>query len=93
MSGERGQTREFIEQAVSGSGAFLVDTADGTEVGVVDEVVLDHAGRPVRVEVTCGWFGRRRCSFDIDDIVAAYPLERLLVVLSSAAARGQDPQP
>jgi hypothetical protein len=89
MSGEAEQTREFIEQTVSRSGAYLVDAADGTEVGVVDQVLFDDVGRPTRIDVTCGWFGRRRCTFDVDDVVAVYPSGRLLVVSNEAVGRGE----
>lgn len=91
MSGEREQTREFIERVLVLSGAYLVDAADGTEVGVVDEVFLDDAGRAAWLEVACGWFGRRRCTFNVDDVVAVYPSERLLIVSNASAARRQDP--
>jgi hypothetical protein len=92
MSGEGEQTREFVEREVIRSGAYLVDAADGTEVGVVDQVLIDDAGRPTRIDVTCGWFGRRRCSFNVDDVVAVYPSGRLLIVSIEAAARRQDAQ-
>lgn len=90
MSGEGEQTREFIEREVIWSGAYLVDAADGTEVGVVDQVLLDGAGRPTRIDVRCGWFGRRLCSFKVDDVVAVYRSGRLLIVSNEAAARRQD---
>jgi hypothetical protein len=89
VSGEAEQTRELIERTVSRSEAYLVDAADGTEVGVVDRVSFDDAGRPARIDVTCGWFGRRRCTFDVDDVVAIYPSGRLLVVSNEAVRRGQ----
>ena len=92
MSGEGEQTREFIDGAVVWSGAYLVDAADGTEVGVVDQVLLDDAGRPAQIDVRCGWFGRRLCTFNVDDVVAVYPSGRLLIVSNEAAARRQDPQ-
>jgi hypothetical protein len=89
MSGWSEQTREFIERAVSRSGAFLVDAEDGTEVGVVDQVLLDHAGRAVQIDVGCGWFGRRRRTFDVEDVVAISPSRRLLVVTNASVARAE----
>ena len=79
--------REFFERVVSVSQAFLVDAEDGTEVGVVDQVVLDDAGRVVRFDVGCGWFGRRRRTFHLDDVVAVLPARRLLVVSNASVAR------
>ena len=82
MSDAAEQDREFIERAVSRSEAFLVDADDGTDVGVVDKVRLDHEGRVSRIDVRSGWFGRRLHLFGIDDVVAVFPPERLLVVSS-----------
>ena len=92
MSGEDEQTREFIDGAVVWSEAYLVDAADGTELGVVDQVLLDDVGQQARIEVRCGWFGRRRCCFSVDDVIGVYPSARLLIVSNDSAARRQDAQ-
>jgi hypothetical protein len=88
MSGERGQRREVIELLVRDSGDFLVDAEDGTEVGVVDRVLFDEASRVTQIEVGCGWFGRRRLTLDLGDVVAVSPSRRLLVVSNESVARG-----
>ena len=91
MSDAAEQDREFIERAGSRSEAFLVDADDGTDVGVVDKVRLDHEGRVSRIDVRGGWFGRRLHLFGIDDVVAVFPPERLLVVSSASVARPTQP--
>ena len=86
MSGESGQRREVIELLVRDSDYFLVDAEDGTDVGVVDNV-LDEAGRFAHIEVVSGWFGRRRLTLDLADVVAVSPSRRLLVVSNESVAR------
>lgn len=78
---------KLIELVVSSSEAFLVDAEDGTRVGVVDEIVFDDAGRVTHIEVCSGWFGRQRRAFDLADVVAALPSQRLLVVSDASVAR------
>jgi hypothetical protein len=88
MSGETWQRREVIELLVRDSADFLVDAEDGTEVGVVDRVLVDEAGQVAEIEVGCGWFGRRRLTLDLRDVVAVSPSRRLLVVSNEWVARG-----
>jgi sporulation protein YlmC with PRC-barrel domain len=60
---------------------FLVDTVDGREVGVVEDVTLDPAtGRVARLEVCGGWFGRRRRMIAVDEISMIFPRERRITV-------------
>ena len=60
---------------------FLVDGADGSEIGVVDDVEVDPTtGRPTRLHVGGGWFGRRRYVFGVEDVIAVYPAARRLIV-------------
>ena len=60
---------------------FLVDGADGSEIGVVDEVEVDPTtGRPTRLHVGRGWFRRHRYVFGVEDVIAVDPAARRLVV-------------
>jgi hypothetical protein len=86
VSGGGRQSREDIERLARLSGDYLVDAEDGTQLGVVDEVLCDEAGA-VRIEVGCGWFGRRRLTFELDDVVSVSPSRRLLVVSDASVAR------
>ena len=88
MSRECGHRREVIELLVRDSDDFLVDAEDGTEVGLVDKVLFDEAGQVAHIEVGCGWFGRRRLTLDLGDVVAVSPSRRLLVVSNESVARG-----
>ena len=76
-----GPDRLTVEAQLRSTHGFLVDTTDFREVGIVDEVVLDEDGRVVRLEVCGGWFGRRRRTVRMDDVVEIFPAERRLIVL------------
>jgi uncharacterized protein YrrD len=82
---------DAIEQALHEAHGFLVDTEDGTEVGVVDDVALDESGRVERIDVCGGWFGRRRLTFDLGDVVSVSPAARHVVVSSAAVRRSSAP--
>ena len=70
-----------IEACLRSSHGFLVDTLDGRELGVVDDVEVDQeTGRIRTIEVCGGWFGRRRWTIDVTEVVTVYPALRRLVV-------------
>jgi hypothetical protein len=74
--------RLAAEAQLRSAHGFLVDTVDGREVGIVEEVELDpRTERVVRLEVCGGWFGRRRRIIDVDDVSGIYPRERRLTVV------------
>lgn len=75
--------RLTVEAQLRSTYGFLVDTTDSREVGIVDEVIVDENDRVVRLEVCGGWFGRRRRTVRIDDVVEIFPGERRLIVLRS----------
>lgn len=75
--------RLTVEAQVRSTYGFLVDTTDGREVGVVDEVVVDEDDHVVRLEVCGGWFGRRRRTVTVHDVVEIFPADRRLTVLRS----------
>ena len=87
MSRESEPACRWIEQGLRGCLAFLVDAEDGTEVGVVDDVLFDSEGRVAQIDVRSGWFGRGRRTFDLTDVVAVAPSRRLVVVSNAAVAR------
>jgi uncharacterized protein YrrD len=80
-----------VERALRESEAYLADGEDGTEVGVVDKVLFDEAGRVAGIEVCAGWFGRRRLTFDVRDVIAVWPRRRRVYLSDAAVARTQDP--
>lgn len=76
-----GPDRLAAEAQLRSAHGFLVDTIDGREVGVVDEVTIDpRTDRVLRLEVCGGWFGRRRRTIDVDEISEIFPLERRITV-------------
>lgn len=76
-----GYDRLAAEAQLRSAHGFLVDTVDGREVGVVEDVTLDPAtGRVVRLEVCGGWFGRRRRTIAVDEISQLFPRERRITV-------------
>lgn len=75
----------YVQWALRESEAFLVDAEDGSEVGVVDKVLLE-SGRVAGIEVCVGWFGRRRWTFSAADVVAVWPERRRLFVSDASAA-------
>jgi uncharacterized protein YrrD len=82
---------EGIERALHEAHGFLVDAEDGTEVGIVDDVTLDESGRVVQIDVCGGWFGRRRLSFEVGDVLSVSPARRRIVVSHAAARRSSAP--
>jgi hypothetical protein len=78
-----GPDRLTLEAQLRSTYGFLVDTTDGREVGIVDEVMLDDDARLVQLEVCGGWFGRRRRTVRVDDVVEIFPADRRLIVLRS----------
>jgi hypothetical protein len=76
-----GPDRLAVEAQLRSTYGFLVDTTDGREVGIVDEVVFDEDDHVVRLEVCGGWFGRRRRVVTVGDVVEMFPAERRLIVL------------
>jgi sporulation protein YlmC with PRC-barrel domain len=80
-----GPDRLVVEAYLRSAHGFLVDAADGSEIGVVDEVIEDPAtGRVVGLEVRGGWFGRRRTVIDVRDVQQVSPASRRIVVATSA---------
>ena len=68
-----------------------VDTTDGREVGIVEDVVVEpRTGRVVQIEVRGGWFGRRRRTVAPYQVEAVDPVARRLVV--SAAVVQDSPR-
>jgi sporulation protein YlmC with PRC-barrel domain len=60
---------------------FLVDSEDGEEIGVVDDVELEHgSGHPVALLVACGWFGRHVRPIPVEHVRAIFPGEMRVVV-------------
>lgn len=76
-----------IERVLREAEGFLVDAEDATEVGIVDDVVLDDAGRVVRIDVFGGWFGRRRFTFEVGDVLRVSPAGRRVIVSTAAVRR------
>ncbi len=79
-----GPDRLLVEAYLRSAHGFLVDTQDGREVGVVDDVITDPAtGLVAHLEVCGGWFGRRRTRIDVRDIREVSPASRRIVVAAS----------
>jgi hypothetical protein len=68
------------ETLLAGSEGFLVDAADGRELGVVDRVDTDPDGAVTALLVTGGWFGRRRTRIPVTAIEEIVPADRRIVV-------------
>lgn len=80
-----GPDRLVVEAYLRSAHGFLVDTTDGREIGVVDDVIEDPAtGRVVRLDVRGGWFGRRRTVIDAGEVQQISPASRRIVVATSA---------
>jgi hypothetical protein len=61
--------------------AFLVETSAGDDLGVVDDVRLDvTTGQAVAIEVSAGWFGRRRFTLPAARVSVILPHERRLLI-------------
>jgi hypothetical protein len=80
-----------IERSLHEAHGFLVDKEDGTALGVVDDVALDESGRVARIDVCGGWFGRRRLTFDLGEVVSVSPAARRVVVSRAAVRRSSAP--
>lgn len=83
------EIRRWIEPVVREAADFLVDTENGAGVGVVEEVLVDADGAVAQIVVCSGWFGRRRRTFALQDVVSVSPSRRLLVVSEASAARAE----
>jgi PRC-barrel domain len=81
----------YLQRAIRESEDFLVESEDGTKVGVVDKVILDDSGGVAAIEVGVGWLGRRRWTFGAADVVAVLPARRRLYVSEASLARVRDP--
>ena len=68
------------EAVLAASVGFLVDTAEGRELGVVDEVETSPDGAVSALVVAGGWFGRHRSHIPVVDIEAIVPADRHIVV-------------
>ncbi|HEX7255044.1 MAG TPA: PRC-barrel domain-containing protein [Gaiellaceae bacterium] len=68
------------EGILADSHGFLVDTTDGRELGVVDEVEVGPDGAVTALVVAGGWFGRRRTRIQVEEIEAILPAERRIIV-------------
>jgi hypothetical protein len=72
------------EYWLSNCHGFLVDSEAGKEIGVVDDVEVEHgSGRAVALVVASGWFGRHLRTIAVADVQAILPSEERLVVRDS----------
>lgn len=72
---------------------FLVDSESGRDMGVVEDVELEHSsGRALALVVASGWFGRRRQTVPVEHVQTIFPRERRLVVTDPAGAPGVPPK-
>lgn len=81
------------EQLLLKSEGYLVDGANGSAIGVVEQV--EAAGDPpvaATLLLSAGWFGRRRLRIDVGAVEALLPDERRLIVDESrlTPARGDE---
>ena len=77
---EVGVTVPDPEAVLASSAGFLVDSADGADIGVVDEVETAPDGTVTALVVAGGWFGRRRARIPVEAIDAITPAARRIVV-------------
>ncbi len=72
---------------------FFVDSEAGKEIGVVDEVQLEHgSGRASALVVAHGWFGRRVQTIPVADVRAIVPSEERIVVADPKHPAGDEPR-
>jgi sporulation protein YlmC with PRC-barrel domain len=72
---------------------FFVDDEAGKEIGVVDEVQLEHgSGRAIALVVAHGWFGRRVQTIPVAEVRAIVPSEERLVVADRKDPAGDEPR-
>jgi hypothetical protein len=84
-----GGSRLDPERLLAESEGFLVDDARGREIGVVDEIEVDGAGRVAALLVAGGWFGRWRSRVPVDAIDSLLPRERRVVVRDGWSPRSR----
>jgi nucleotide-binding universal stress UspA family protein len=63
---------------------YLVDTPDGP-VGVLDGCERDEHGRPMRLIVSQGWFGRRRLGIPLEELIKVDHEGQRIIVARGAA--------
>lgn len=68
------------EEVLAGSVDFLVDAADGSELGVVDALETDAEGAVSALIVARGWLRRDRARIPVADIDAIAPTSRRIVL-------------
>jgi hypothetical protein len=68
------------EAVLASSEGFLVDGADGGEIGVVEEVQTAPDGTVTALVVAGGWFGRRRARIPVDAIDSITLADRRIIV-------------
>lgn len=68
------------EAVLASSEGFLVDDADGQELGVVEELETGRDGAVSALVVAGGWFGRRRTRVPVEEIDEIVPAHRRIVV-------------
>jgi hypothetical protein len=68
------------DAVLSSSEGFLVDRADGGEIGVVDGIETAPDGTVEALLVAGGWFGRHRARIPVEAIEEITPADRRIIV-------------
>jgi hypothetical protein len=68
------------DAVLSSSEGFLVDRADGGEIGVVDGIETAPDGTVQALLVAGGWFGRHRARIPVEAIEEITPADRRIIV-------------
>jgi sporulation protein YlmC with PRC-barrel domain len=69
------------EEVLANCEDFVVDTLEGKELGIVDEVKMaDEDGLVSALVVGGSWFGRPRFRVEADDIAVLIPADERLIV-------------
>lgn len=68
------------DAVLSSSEGFLVDRADGGEIGVVDGIETAPDGTVQALLVAGGWFGRHRARIPVEAIAEITPAGRRIIV-------------
>ena len=68
------------DAVLSSSEGFLVDHADGGEIGVVDGIETAPDGTVQALLVAGGWFGRHRARIPVEAIEEITPADRRIIV-------------
>lgn len=77
------------ERCLSESEGFLVHSASGDPIGIVDDVRVDaRSGKAVELDVCAGWFGRHRITVQAEEVVAILPGTKRLILDLPAESRG-----